>query len=230
MNIQVLASGSKGNSYLISSGETTLLLDAGIPFKKLQIALNHTISDLSGVLITHEHHDHGKAAKKLLEAGVDVYMSQGTACSLGLKSHRLHIVKPGQEYEVGDWIVQPFDTVHNAAEPLGFVLYNNHKALLYVTDTEYVKYQIKGLTHIMIECNYSPEIIKKNSGESISRAQFRSVVGSHMGIDTALEFLRVNDLSRLEQVYLIHLSDSNSDAEDFKRQVQEATGVEVYIA
>ena len=55
MKIKVLASSSSGNSYLLSSGDQGLLLDAGIPFRNIQKALNFKATELMGCLITHEH-------------------------------------------------------------------------------------------------------------------------------------------------------------------------------
>ena len=60
MEIKVLASGSSGNAYRISDGETALLLDAGIPIRVIKEALNFQVRNLDGCLITHEHGDHIK--------------------------------------------------------------------------------------------------------------------------------------------------------------------------
>jgi len=55
IDVRALASGSTGNCYLVNDGESKLLLEAGIPFKKIQQKLDWTISELSGVLVSHEH-------------------------------------------------------------------------------------------------------------------------------------------------------------------------------
>ena len=61
MRMTVLASGSKGNSTVISSAETSLLVDAGLScrelLKRMKIA-NQDPAALSAILITHEHQDH----------------------------------------------------------------------------------------------------------------------------------------------------------------------------
>lgn len=67
IDIKVLASGSKGNCYLIDNGETKLLLDAGIPFNQIQIGCDFHVSDISGCLVSHRHGDHAKAIKDLLK-------------------------------------------------------------------------------------------------------------------------------------------------------------------
>ena len=70
-----LASSSKGNAYVVSDGDTTLLLECGLTFKELQKRLGYQVSGLTACLVSHEHQDHAKAAAQLLKHGVPVYMS-----------------------------------------------------------------------------------------------------------------------------------------------------------
>ena len=121
MQIKVLASGSSGNAYIVSDGRTTLLLDAGIPLKAIQVGTNYTVRKIAGAFITHSHQDHSKAAKDLARYGVNIYTSRGTIEACGLTGHRLHPVKALQEITVGTFKVLPFDVEHDAPEPLGFL-------------------------------------------------------------------------------------------------------------
>lgn len=232
MDIQVIASGSSGNAYRISDGQTALLLDAGIPYKEIQKALHFRIRDLSGCLVTHSHGDHAKAAQCLADAAVDVYSSQGTIDACKLTSLRIHAVKALQEFTVGSFEILPFDVQHDAPEPLGFLIYSTltREKLLYFTDTYYVRYKFSGLTHIMGECNYSIELAKASVREGrIPAEMLPRLVKSHMSLETFLDFLRANDLSHVRQIYLLHLSNNNSDEIMFRQAVQELTGTEVYI-
>ena len=79
MLINPIASGSSGNAYYISDGQSSLLLDAGIPLAQIQAGCGYKVSQLSGCLVTHGHGDHVKAAKALARMGVNIYTSQGTA-------------------------------------------------------------------------------------------------------------------------------------------------------
>ncbi|MGB9780642.1 MBL fold metallo-hydrolase [Caldanaerobacter sp.] len=233
MDIKVLASGSKGNCYRISDGITPLLLECGISIQQIKERLNFKLNEIVACLVTHEHKDHSKASKDILKAGIDIYVSQGTKEALGLEGHRINVIKAKQQFKIGTWIILPFDTQHDAVEPLGFLLYSNitKEKLLYVTDTYYVKYRFKGLTHIMIECNYSLEILKNNVGEGLVEADLKNrLLKSHFSLENVKKFLKANDLSKVEQIWLLHLSDNNSDTERFKREIQELTGKEVYIA
>lgn len=232
MDIHVLASGSSGNAYRISDGQTALLLDAGIPFRDIQKALQFRIRDLSGCLVTHSHGDHAKAAQKLADSAVNVYTSQGTIDACRLTSRRIHAVKALTGFTVGTFHVLPFDVEHDAPEPLGFLITSmlTHEKLLYFTDTYYIKYRFEGLTHIMGECNFSIELAKASVREGRIPAELLPrLLKSHMSLETFLDFLRANDLSRVRQIYLLHLSDNNSDETAFRRAVQELTGTEVYV-
>ena len=159
-------------------------------------------------------------------------MSRGTAEALGLSGHRLHIIKAKQQFRIGTWTVLPFDTQHDAQEPLGFLLANQDgEKLLYVTDTCYVKYRFHGLTHVAIECNYSLDILKRNVEAGTVPKELKSrILKSHFSLENVKEFLKANDLSKVQEIWLLHMSNGNSDAERFKREVQELTGKPTYIA
>ena len=97
MEIMPIASGSSGNAYRVTDGETPLLLDAGIPIRAIQIALDFRLRALGGCFITHCHGDHSKAARDLMRLGVDVYTGRGTVEACGLQGHRIHISKSFEE-------------------------------------------------------------------------------------------------------------------------------------
>lgn len=227
-----LASSSKGNCYRVSDGRTPLLLEAGISFREIQKGLNFRTSELAGVLVSHEHKDHSKAVRDMMKAGIDCYMSQGTAETLGVSGHRINIIKARQQLQLGTWTILPFETQHDAAEPLGFLLANKTgEKLLYATDTFYIRYRFQGLTHIAVECNYSLDILRANVEAGNVPAELKNrILKSHFSLENVKEFLKANDLSRVQEIWLLHLSDGNSDAERFKREIQELTGKMVFVA
>jgi phosphoribosyl 1,2-cyclic phosphodiesterase len=232
MDITVIASGSSGNAYRISDGDTALLLDAGIPLQRIKPALNFRVRDLAGCLITHAHGDHAKAAGDIAKAGVDVYTSQGTIDACRLTGHRMKPVKALQEVMIGTFAVLPFDVQHDAPEPLGFLLTSRRtgEKLLYFTDTYYLKYRFTGLTHIMGECNYSMDIVEQSVRNGyIPPELVPRLIKSHMSLEHFLDLLKANDLHEVKQIYLLHLSNNNSDAERFREAVQKLTGTEVYV-
>ena len=230
--ITPLASGSSGNCYRVSDGRTPLLLECGIPYKEIQKNLKFRVSEIAGCLVTHEHQDHCKAVRDLMKAGIDCYMSHGTAEALKVSGHRLHIIEARQQFRLGTWTILPFETQHDAQEPVGFLLANQEgEKLLYATDTYYIRYKFHGLTQIMVECNYAADILKRNvEAGAVPKELKGRILKSHFSLENVKEFLKANDLSKVQEIWLLHMSDNNSDSERFKREVMELTGKPVYIA
>ncbi|MFC2301701.1 MAG: MBL fold metallo-hydrolase [Selenomonas artemidis] len=228
MDIKVIASGSSGNAYLIGDGKTRLLLDAGISFKRIQVGCGFRTSSIDACLVTHRHGDHAMAVPKLLQRGIPVYSNADVA-----ELHKgVQPVAALKEFTVKTLRILPFEVEHDA-ECYGYQVTSTvtGEKLVYITDSAYVKYTFSGLTHIMIEANYAQEIIIDNARkERIPLYLAERVIETHMSIETLLELLRANDMSKVRQIYLLHLSDGNSDAAAFRRQVQQETGAEVYIA
>lgn len=235
MDIHVLSSGSHGNAYLVAAAGTKILIDCGIPIKRIQEALwnmGYKISDLAGCLVSHEHGDHVKAAQALADKGIDIYASRGTIDAAGLTGHRIHEMPPQFGVMIGNLFVYPYLVEHDAKQPFAFSVgcQETHERLLYVTDTKVFPYAISGVTNLMIEANYDPDILAKNAETGrIDEARARRVILNHMSFKTAKMTIEAMDKSRLKEIWLLHLSNDNA-ADDFKRRVQALTGTEVYIA
>jgi phosphoribosyl 1,2-cyclic phosphodiesterase len=227
MDVKVLASGSTGNCYLVGDGRTRLLLECGIPMKKIQQGCMFQLSGVSGCLVTHEHDDHSHAVKDLVLHGINCYMSSGTADALGVNGFRIRRVASLQPFEIGTFRITPFATQHDCADPLGYLLHSSvtGENLLFATDTYYLRYRFKGLTHIMIECNYIDDLVRDSAPTSVTNRLY----SSHMSLDTCIAFLRANDLSTVKTIWLIHLSNSRSNAEQMKAAVERATGKRVVV-
>jgi phosphoribosyl 1,2-cyclic phosphodiesterase len=233
MDIRVLASGSAGNCYCVSDGSTSLLLECGLSIKQIRQGLGFGLTEVAACLVTHEHQDHSKAIRDVLRMGVYVYASPGTIGALRLTNHRLKPIKSLDTFRIGTWVIKAFETQHDAVEPLGFLLHSKAtgERLLFATDTYYVKYRFPKLTHIMVECNYAKDILYENVKRGAVPEVFKNrLLTSHFSLENVKEFLKANDLSQVREIWLLHLSDGNSDAERFKREVQALTGRPVYIA
>ena len=228
MDIKIIASGSSGNAYLIGDGRTRLLLDAGIPFRRIQIGCGFRTSSIDACLITHRHGDHAAAIPKLIARGITVYSNADVA---GLYEG-VQELPALREHAIGTLRILPFAAEHDVP-CYGYQVTSTAtgEKLVYITDSAYVRYTFKGLTHIMIEANYDEDIMLGNvRDEKIPFSLAERVAGTHMSIDTLIDLLRANDMTKVRQIYLLHLSDNNSDAEKFKKLVQRETGAEVYIA
>src|SRR5690606_16205721 len=159
----------------------------------------------------HEHGDHARAAADIMRAGVDIYASRGTVKALGLSGHRVALIRALEQFRVGTWTVLPFEAVHDAAEPLGFLLASKAGGkLLYLTDSAYCKYRFRGLTMLAVECNYSDDLLRQAvEAGRISESVRRRILRNHMSLERLLEMLRANDLSQVQEIHLLHLSDGN---------------------
>lgn len=225
MNINVFASSSAGNSYQVGN----LLIEAGVPIKKIKQSLNYKLSSILGCLISHCHGDHVKGAKALMKAGVDCFVSHETAQAVGLKGHRLHIIKPLHQFQIGKWSIKPFSLIHDVP-CLGFIISNGKEKILFATDTNYIPYRFKGLTHIMLGVDYDADFLKDNVTDGlVDTGRAKRTLQNHMSIQTAKDFFRANDMSKVREIYLLHLSSVNSNSEMFKAQIEAITGRPVYV-
>ena len=239
IDIDVLATGSKGNCYLLTSGTIRILLDCGLPYKKTLELSDFKLP--TAVLVTHEHKDHATAAEDFIKHGVDVYMTPGTerACSFGSKyAYRIaplfasnkFFIRDGED-EIG---VVPFNCKHDAAYPVNFALDDEDDNVLYITDTGNVDLEncswLSGrrtkFTKILIETNFSEEDLRAGS---IDFRQKQRIFENHLSIEKALKFLEETDLSECKEIYLIHISERHGDGERFKSQVQKIVGENVKV-
>lgn len=233
MELKILGSSSAGNCYVFDNGKEALVVECGISFNKVKETVNFDISRIVGALVSHEHGDHAKEVQKFIDARIPAYMSNGTAESLSLDDNRL-VCKMGEcgVYHVGNFKVYPFSTQHDAAEPFGFLIFHKEMGtVLFATDTYYLAYTFNGLNNILIECNYRLDILDANiaAGRIPEKLRYRTIK-SHCSFDTCKETLLANDLSLVNNIVLIHLSDGNSNAKEFQQGIHEATGKTVHIA
>jgi phosphoribosyl 1,2-cyclic phosphodiesterase len=232
IEISVLASSSRGNCYRVTDGSSSILLECGISWKAIRQGLLFKTGELVGCLISHSHNDHCKSVQDAMKSSLDCYMSRGTADALGVSGHRVKIIEPLKQFAIGNWRILPFETQHDCEGSVGFLLVNyRDEKLLFITDSYYCKYKFNGLTHIMIECNHSYDILDQNVANGLLPLAMKNrLIRSHFSLENVKEFLKANDLSRVQEIWLLHLSDGNSDAERFKREIQELTGKMVFVA
>lgn len=232
MKLRVLGSSSKGNCYILETDTGKLILDCGIEYKEIQKACNFDFSDVRGCLITHEHKDHSKAAKKLRASGIDLYMSAGTLLGLDISCHhRCNTVH--KQFTIHDFNILPFGTEHDALDPLGYLIeyIPTGERVLFATDTFYIRYKFTGLNYIIVECNYVKEILISNVELGIVNPLLADrLLKSHFGLNAVKDFLTANDLTQCNKIVLIHLSDANSSKFIMTKEIRELTGIETIVA
>lgn len=227
IDLKIIESGSAGNSYLVSDGETKILIEAGVRPAVVRQAVNWDMSRISACLITHEHADHSKYAAKLADDyGMRIAASEGTLDKLGIVGYPIDSFSTCR---IGSLRILPFESRHDAEEPLNFLIASsNGGKLVFITDSAYCKYRFKGLTQIAIEANYSQEIINARIARGeITEADKPRTILNHMSLENAIKFIMAQDLTDVEKIYLLHMSKDNADKDAFVARVKEATGKEV---
>lgn len=235
MKLIILGSSSKGNCYILENDTEALIIECGVNIKEVKQALNFNLKKVVGCLMTHEHGDHAAYTYDFMKAGINVHATKGTFDALNLDwshAHRANPIMQNGTFKVGNFNIISFDVKHDVAEPCGFLI--NHPdtgTILFLTDTYYVPYTFKNLNNIIVEANYSSEIIeKKRSQGYLPPFLTDRIIGSHMSLETCKELLQANDLSQVNNIVLIHLSDGNSDAIHFCNEIKNLTGKNVTVA
>lgn len=234
IDVKCLASGSSGNSYAVDDGESVLLLEAGIPAKKILSGYLSLLPRIAGCLITHEHNDHAKGAAGLAARGIDLYATSGTFSNIkGIdRPYRKHVVRAGEQFNLKSWTVLPFETEHDAAEPCGYLIYSKaaQEKLLFATDTYYIPNCFKSLNVIMVECNYSLPLLDESiKGGLVPESMKPRLERSHFSLENVKDFFIANDMRTVRHIYLIHISGNNGDPKLFKREIERATGKPVTV-
>ena len=241
VSITVLASGSKGNSTVVSSSSTRLLVDIGLSCKETcrrLVACGEDPSSLDAILITHEHSDHVSGmyvmAKKFK---IPVYMTGAThhAWSRWARDSRgnkvsvpaLETFESGRGFVVGDIEVMPFTIPHDAADPVGFTFTTEGVKLGVCTDLGYVpasvRRHLRGCDGLMIESNHDLEMLRGGPYPWSIKQRVMSRVG-HLSNDALAEFLTSDYDGDAAFVILAHLSEQNNHPEIAKVAAERALG------
>ena len=172
--------------------------------------------------------DHSRHVKDVLKAGINVYGPEDVGITWGRSGYyRFHVALPCYHTKkLGDWSFVSFSCVHDVP-CYGYLIGISDAKIVYLPDTQYSPWVFgPGVTHFLISVNYSKETISPD----VDPAHRKHIIQDHMSLDTAKKLLAANDLSSVREIWLLHLSDQNSDAEYFKREIQKEFGKPTYVA
>lgn len=213
MNLKVLSTGSKGNSYLLSTENETLVLDCGVPMKEIKKALDFNISRICGVLSTHGHQDHCKSESDFLDMGIQVFKpyDEQIACSLSTKC--------------GPFMVQAFKLPHNGTSNYGFLITVEGQKVLYMTDFEYCQYTFKNqkINHILIECNYQNKYVNRDL------PNYEHKIRGHCELETCKSFVETNKSDALRTVVLLHMGAETCEPAECVEEIRNVVGTNVNV-
>lgn len=217
---QVLASGSKGNSVLVCSPKTSILLDAGLSAKELVHRMERSPvrpNQLDAVVVSHEHQDHVRGVGVLSRRfNLPVFLSSGTLqnlpTSVGNLSHP-QIFQCGCRFSIGDVFLHPFAITHDACEPAGFVIEHEDLKLGVCTDlgiaTQLVRTRLQGCHGLILEANHDPERLMNGPYPFFLKQRIGSRHGHLSNADTC-DLLNGIHHEQLKCVVFAHLSETNN--------------------
>ena len=241
VSVSVLASGSRGNSAIVASSSTRILLDAGIScretFKRMK-ALGDDPHQLSAILITHEHSDHvhglAMLARKL---NVPVFMA-GAAHQAWKRAMRdetgecpelaqLELFSSGHHFQIGDISITPFTVPHDAADPVGFTFRAEGVKVGFVTDLGYlppnVSDHLRGCDVLVLESNHDLEMLRGGPYPWMVKQRVMSRVG-HLSNEALADFFTKDYDGGAAYIILAHLSEQNNHPEVARREAERALG------
>lgn len=213
--LRCLASGSQGNAYILECKNETLLIELGLNWTAIKKGLNYDLSNVVAVLVSHKHFDHLYKPSLLsaLKSGLNVFSNKEVeSIYKGVKA-----LSVGVKTQIGGFKIQPLPLKHNV-ENYGFIItHNEFGKLLFCTDCATMPYKVKDCNHILIEANYSDDIIVDN----MCNNEFsRSASENHLEIGQTIDVLKHNYSPELQTVVLLHLSNGNSNAKEFIQRVK----------
>lgn len=224
MKLKCLGSGSSGNCYLLSTETETLILDCGISVMEIKKGLNFDLSKVVGCIVTHSHKDHSLSVKDFENMGIPVFKPYENKEPISLNGWNGTI----QAFDLTDKDGKFMHTNADGSECpcYGFLItHPDLGRMLYITDTELVKWRFKDINHILISCNYQSKYI-----DDENLAKRNHVFRGHMELETVKEFIKANNSDSLQSIILCHLSNDNANPVECKAEVDKVAKCPVYVA
>jgi phosphoribosyl 1,2-cyclic phosphodiesterase len=239
VSVSVLASGSRGNSAVVQTSKTKILVDAGIScretFKRLKV-LGEDPRSLSAILITHEHSDHVYGLLTLArKLRVPVFMTGATHQTwakalrdengIRPKLERLETFASGRSFQIGDISVAPFTIPHDAADPVGFTFRAEGVKIGFATDLGYVPASVRDHLQrcevLVVESNHDVEMLRVGPYPWSVKQRVMSRVG-HLSNLALADFFTNDYDNNATFVVLAHLSEQNNHPEIARREAERA--------
>jgi len=217
MKIKVIASGSKGNSTLVISNNTKILIDVGVNYKRIKDTLDKIdidINTLDGVLITHTHSDHiGGLSSLIKKVDIPVFIKEELYSEIKkiIPSENIVIIEDNS-IVINDLDIDIFSISHDVAA-YAFVIKDNDIKMLYLTDSGYInrKYYEKfnNLDIYLIEANHDEKMLMEGPYPYILKQRVISDKG-HLSNRYTGKFLNKVIGDKTKFILLAHLSENNN--------------------
>lgn len=220
MKIKPIRSGSKGNSTLIYTKDTKLLIDVGIAYLTIKKELeqeNIDVKELNGILITHNHSDHIKGLSTLIKrTNLKVYIPKEMI--IDLKDHisfeNMNIIE--EEFDINDIHIKLMRTSHDVTCSVGYIITDGRSSIFYATDTGYINrkyYKIMQNQDLyFIESNHDEEMLMNGPYPYYLKQRVISDEG-HLSNKSAAKYLSKTIGKNTKYIVLAHLSEKNNTEE-----------------
>lgn len=231
MVLKVLGSSSQGNCYILENKDEALVIEAGVRFTEVKKALGFNLRKVSGCLVSHQHNDHAKYLKAVVESGIPTLALEEVWTAKGISGSRAYSIERGKGYKFGRFKVLPFDACHDVP-CVGYLIDHPETGrIMFLTDSCTCEYVFPGLNHVMVECNYANRELADaiKDGRTLA-SQRERLMESHMELETCKGFLKANDLSGVSNIVLLHMSENNSNEKRFVSEIERHTGKVVHAA
>ena len=216
----MLGSGSAGNSILVCSKSSNLLIDAGLATKEIEGRLEKVGVEpckLNGILISHEHSDHVRSAGVLARRyKIPLYFNAATYATAKAKIGQLKQVEmfaSNKKFTIQDLLIEPFSVLHDAADPVGFCFYMKDRKLGIATDlgkpTPLVRQMLKQSHVLILESNHDPDMLLSGPYPWWLKQRIRGKFG-HLSNEDSQSLLRDLLHQDLKNIVLAHLSEKNN--------------------
>lgn len=217
--VHSLASGSSGNSILVKSGDTAILIDAGIGIRRLVPALataQVNPADLSAILITHEHSDHIVGAVRMANRyRVPLVSNASTLAVISGAEHVPHkVLELGEEMALGDLLIRPFAVSHDAVQPVGYSISSTDATVCSATDTGLltpeIREEVMRANLLILESNHDVEMLNTGPYPWYLKRRISGDRG-HLSNDAAAGLIiDIAESERDVSIWLAHLSHTNN--------------------
>jgi len=212
-----LASGSKGNCIYFGTGNTKILIDAGLSTKQIKLRLYEIgvdIEDIDAILVTHEHSDHIQGLRVMAyKMGIPVFANQETAKGIVAHYHdcpKFKIFSTGETFEFGDLEIHPFSIQHDTLDPVAFTIKVDGMKLGFCTDlgfvTSLVRNKLQECDYLYVEANHQPSMVHAAPRPMHYKQRVLGRSG-HLSNEACAELLCQVSHGGLKHVHLAHLSE-----------------------
>ncbi len=220
-SLTLLGSGSAGNSALVATDHSRILIDAGLSARQIVLRLEQCgviPEQLDGILLTHEHGDHVCGLEVLCRKfDLPIYANSQTAeavrcpAAAGLDRHRnWRIFRTGAEFKICDVTVQTFPVPHDAVDPVGFAFYAGSSGLGFITDlgyaTKMIVERLRQVHTLVIETNHDEKLLQSDTHRPWPVKQRIQSRHGHLSNSAASSVIEELVPGKIDRIVLGHLS------------------------